>query len=139
LISPRQYREYAYPHVKQLVADLKAKDIRLAYHICGNSTPIIQDMVSTGATIIEIDQKADMRVCKEAARKKTTLLGPIDPGEVLARGTPDLVMQKARKALDILAVDHGFILGPGCALPATTPEENIDALIEAARTYQLTA
>ena len=135
LISPEYYRRYAYPHVKQLVKDLKAKGVRLAYHICGNATPIVGDMVSTGAAIIEIDQKADMRTCKEAARGKSVLLGPIDPSEVLANGTPDLVREKCLEALEILAPGGGFILGPGCALPATTPNENIDALIEVARVH----
>lgn len=135
LISPRYYCKYAYPHVKQLVADLKAKGVRLAYHICGNATPIIKDMVRTGAAIIEIDQKADMRICKEAAHGKSTLLGPIDPGEVLANGTPELVEEKCREALEILAPGGGFILGPGCALPATTPDENIEALIKTAKRY----
>jgi uroporphyrinogen decarboxylase len=135
LISPEDYRKYAYPYVKQLVSDLHAKGIKLAYHICGNATPIIADMVSTGATIIEIDQKADMHACKESARGKATLLGPIDPSEVMANGTPQMVTEKCRQALEILAPGGGFILGPGCALPATTPDDNIDALIEAAKLY----
>jgi uroporphyrinogen decarboxylase len=135
MISPDYYRRYAYPHVKQLVADLRAKGIRLAYHICGNATPIIADMVSTGATILEIDQKSDQKTCKDAARGKATLLGPIDPSEVLANGTPDLVRDKCLEALDILAPGGGFILGPGCALPATTPDENIEALIETAKEH----
>lgn len=135
LISPNYYRRFAYPYVTQLVADLNAKHVKLAYHICGNSTPIIKEMVSTGATIIEIDQKADMQACKEAARGKSTLLGPIDPSEIMANGTPDMVTEKCRQALEILAPGGGFILGPGCALPATTPDENIDALIESAKIY----
>jgi uroporphyrinogen decarboxylase len=135
LLSPKHYRQYAYPHVKRLVADLRARGIMLAYHICGNATPIIGDMVSTGAAIIEIDQKSDKRMCKEAARGKATLLGPIDPSEVLANGTPELVREKCREALEILAPGGGFILGPGCALPATTPDENIDALIETAKEH----
>lgn len=135
VISPRLYREYAYPHVKRLIDDLKAHGVRVAYHICGNSTPIIEDMVSTGATIIEIDQKADMRRSKAAAQGKTTLLGPIDPSAVLANGTPEDVTAKAREALEILAPGGGFILGPGCALPASTPDENLDALIDAAKRY----
>jgi MtaA/CmuA family methyltransferase len=135
LISPEYYRRYAYPHVKRLVSDLKAKGVRLSYHICGDATPIIADMVSTGAAIIEIDQKADMRTCKQAARGKATLLGPLDPSQVLAHGTPDLVQEKCREALEILGPGGGFILGPGCALPATTPGENIDALIETAKEY----
>lgn len=135
VISPRLYREYAYPHVKRLIDDLRAQGVRVAYHICGNSTPIIEDMVSTGAAIVEIDQKADMRRSKAAAQGKTTLLGPIDPSGVLANGTPEDVTAKAREALEILAPGGGFILGPGCALPATTPDENLDALIEAAKCY----
>jgi uroporphyrinogen-III decarboxylase len=113
------------------VEDYRAKGVRLSYHICGNATPIIDDMVRTGAAILELDQKADMRQCKAAARGKTTILGPIDPSEVMAQGTPELVMEKCREALEILAPGGGLILGPGCALPATTPEENVDAMLEA--------
>jgi uroporphyrinogen decarboxylase len=135
LVSPKYYRHYAYPHVQRLVADLRSKGVRLSYHICGNATPILGDMVSTGAAIIEIDQKADMATCKQAARGKATLLGPVDPNEVLAQGTPDLVRHKSQQALNLLGEGGGFILGPGCALPATTPDENIDALIETAKRH----
>jgi uroporphyrinogen decarboxylase len=121
--------------VKRLVDDLTSRGIRVAYHICGNSTSIIADMVSTGATIVEIDQKADMYVSKASALGHATLLGPIDPSAVMAQGTPDLVMAKAREAIEILGANGGFILGPGCALPATTPDENMHALTEAAKTY----
>jgi uroporphyrinogen decarboxylase len=135
VVSPRIYREYAYPYIKRLVDDLKTRGVRVAYHICGNATAIIPDMVSTGADIIEIDQKADKQACKAAAQGKTTLLGPIDPSAVLAQGTPEQVMQACREALEVLAPGGGLILGPGCALPATTPDENLEALIEAAKRY----
>ena len=135
VVSPTYYRQFAYPYVKTLVNNLKKNDVILAYHICGNSTPIIEDMVNTGAAIIEIDQKADQKLSKQAASGKTALLGPIDPSEVMANGTPELVTEKSYEALENMAVGGGFILGPGCALPPTTPDENIDALIEAARSY----
>jgi uroporphyrinogen decarboxylase len=135
VISPQYYRDYAYPYVKKLVSNIKKKDITLAYHICGNSTPIIEDMVSTGATIIEIDQKADQQVSKSAAAGKATLLGPIDPSEVMAHGTPELVMEKCNEALENLSPGGGFILGPGCALSPDTPDENIDAMIEASKKF----
>jgi uroporphyrinogen decarboxylase len=135
VISPQYYRDYAYPYVKKLVSNIKKKDITLAYHICGNSTLIIEDMVSTGATIIEIDQKADQQVSKSAAAGKATLLGPIDPSEVMAHGTPELVMEKCKEALENLSPGGGFILGPGCALPPDTPDENIDAMIESSKKF----
>jgi uroporphyrinogen decarboxylase len=135
LLSPRHYRKYAYPHVQQLMADFNSKGVRCSYHICGNATPIIGDMVNTGAPMIEIDQKADMTESKAAARGKATLIGPVDPSDVLAKGTVQQVIEKSRQAIDILAPGGGFILGPGCAQPATTPDENILALIETAKTY----
>jgi uroporphyrinogen decarboxylase len=135
LLSPRHYRKYAWPYVRQLVDDLKAKGVLLAYHICGDATPIVPDMVLSGAHILELDQKADMRLSKATIQGQTTFLGPIDPSEVLANGTADLVTQKCREALEILAPGGGFILGPGCALPPSTPDENIDAIVAAARTW----
>lgn len=137
LVSPKYYREFAYPYVVQLVSNLKKKDIILAYHICGNTTPIIHDMVRTGAAIIEVDQKVDQKTSKAAAAGKATLLGPIDPSEVMALGTPALVMEKCKEALENLSPGGGFILGPGCALPSSTPYENIYAMIEAAKKFPL--
>jgi uroporphyrinogen decarboxylase len=137
VISPQYYREFAYPYVKTLVSNLKKKDITLAYHICGSSSPIIEDMVSTGAAIIEIDQKADQQISKAAAAGKAALLGPVDPSEVMAHGTPELVTEKCNEALENLSPGGGFILGPGCALPPSTPDDNIDAMIEAAKKFKL--
>ncbi len=135
VISPNYYRKFAYPQVKKLVDDLKSQNIKLAYHICGNATPIIEDMVDTGAAILEIDQKADLVKSKAAAADKTTILGPVDPSEIMGNGTSEQVAEKCREAIDILAPGGGFILGPGCALPATTPDDNIFAMIETAKTY----
>jgi MtaA/CmuA family methyltransferase len=135
LLSPRHYRKYAWPYVKRLADDLKARGVILSYHICGNATPIVGDMVASGAHILELDQKADMRLCKNAAQGKAVILGPVDPSEIMANGTPEQVAQKSREAIDILAPGSGFILAPGCALPPSTPDENIDAMIETARQY----
>jgi uroporphyrinogen decarboxylase len=136
VVSPDYYRRFAYPHVVELVKNLKKKNIKLAYHICGNATPIIGDMVSTGASVIEIDQKSDQIKVKQAAAGKATLLGPVDPSGVMANGTPELVREKCLDALRNLSPGGGFILGPGCALPADTPEENIDTMIEAAKKFK---
>jgi uroporphyrinogen decarboxylase len=135
LLSPRYYRKFAWPYVKRLVDDLKAKNVLLAYHICGDATPIVGDMVASGAPILELDQKADMRQSKAAAHGKTVILGPVDPSEVMANGSPALVTEKCREAIEILGAGGGLILGPGCALPATTPDENIDAMIAAAQEF----
>jgi MtaA/CmuA family methyltransferase len=134
VLSPRHYRKYAFPHQLALTDQLKADGIILATHICGNTVPILNDFVATGAPILEIDHKTDMRKAKDAARGKTCLLGPIDTS-VLALGTPQEVEDACREAIEIMAPGSGFILGPGCAMSPETPAENIHALVEAARKY----
>lgn len=135
VISPRYHRQFAHPYVKQLVDDLKRQDIKLAYHICGNSAPIIEEMVDSGADILEIDQKADLVKSKQVASGRTTLLGPIDPSGIMANAAPETVVEKCREALEILAPGGGYILGPGCALPASTADDNIHAMIETAKEF----
>jgi uroporphyrinogen decarboxylase len=134
VMSPRHYRKFAYPQEKKMVDDLKAKGIILHNHICGNTIPIIDDFVATGAQVLEIDHKTDKQKAKAAARGKTCLLGPLNTS-LLATGTPEEIDDACREAIEILAPDSGFILGPGCALPSETPAENIHALVEAARKY----
>ena len=134
VMSPRHYREYAMPQEKRMVDDLKAKGIILHNHICGNTIPIIDDFIATGAEVLEIDHKTDMRQAKEAGRAKTCFVGPINT-TLMASGTPQEVEDACREAIEIMAPGSGFILGPGCALGTETPADNIHALVESAKKF----
>jgi uroporphyrinogen decarboxylase len=133
--SRAAYLEFEWGYAKRLTADLAQSDVRLAYHICGDATNIVGDMVETGAAVLELDYKIDMPKVKDLVRGHTTVLGPIDPSNVLARGTPDLVTEKVKEAINVLGADGGLILGPGCALPPNTPADNVHAMIDAAHKY----
>ncbi len=134
LLSPRHYKQYPWRHEKAMVDELKAAGIILHNHICGNTIPIIDEFIGTGAQILEIDHKTDMRIAKAHAHGKTTLLGNIDTN-VLTYGTPQDVEDACRAAIDILGPGYGFILGPGCAMGPETPDDNIHALVESAKKY----
>ncbi|MCC7451049.1 MAG: uroporphyrinogen decarboxylase family protein [Anaerolineae bacterium] len=134
MLSPAHYRQYAWSYQKQMVDELKAHGIPLAIHICGKTDAILDEFVATGAPILEIDHKTNMQLAKDSARHKTTLLGPINT-TLLYTGTPAEVDDACREAINILAPDYGFILGPGCALGTATPADNIHALVEAAKKY----
>ncbi|HEY3343154.1 MAG TPA: uroporphyrinogen decarboxylase family protein [Anaerolineae bacterium] len=133
--SPRTYREYEWPYARQLATRLSEKHIPLAYHICGNATLIAADMAETGCAVLELDYKCDLHKIKAAARGKATILGAIDPSGVLALGDAPLIEEKVREEMALLAPGGQFIVGPGCALPTTTPPENIHTLIDAAHRY----
>jgi uroporphyrinogen decarboxylase len=134
VLSPKHYRRYPWKHEQRMVEELKAHGVILHNHICGNTLPIADDFIATGAQVLEIDHKSDARAIKDKARGKTTLLGNIDTG-LLYSGTPAEVEAACREAIEVMAPDYGFILGPGCALGTDTPADNIHALVEAAKKY----
>ena len=134
LLSPKHYRRYPWKYEKMMVDELKARGVILHNPICGNTLPIVDDFIATGAQVLEIDHKTDARAIKDKARGKATLLGNIDTG-LLYSGTPAAVEAACRETIKIMAPDYGFILGPGCALGTDTPADNIHALVESARKY----
>lgn len=134
VISPKMYRKYPWRFEKQMADELGAQGIIVHNHICGNTASILEDFVATGAPVLEIDHKTDVHLAKAAARGRACLLGNIDT-RLLQSGTPDEVDAACRLALEAWKPGGGFILGPGCAMGATTPAENIHALVEAAKKY----
>jgi uroporphyrinogen decarboxylase len=134
-IGPRLYRQFEHFYERQVIQAVNSPDFPVALHICGDSTLILQDMVDTGAPVLELDYKTDMRKAKEVLRGKSTFLGPINPALIWGAKSPEEVEDAAREAIAVLGPGGEFILGPGCALGADTPADNIHALIEAAKKY----
>lgn len=134
-ISPAMYRRFALPRLKRFFSAMRSADFPAALHQCGNTASVLPEMVESGASILELDPKTDMRTAKEATAGRTAVLGMVDPANILHRGTPAQVREKSIEALRVLAPGGGFILGPGCALVPETPDENVAALIECASEY----
>ena len=138
-VDPYQFRvhhacELRQPKQAAWLSGTASRGVILHNHICGNTLPIADDFIATGAAVLEIDHKTDARAIKPKAAGKTTLLGNIDTG-LLYSGTPSEVEAACREAIEIMAPGGGFILGPGCALGTDTPAANIHALVESAKKY----
>ena len=132
---PGYYKKFGSEHHKLMAGFIRKSGCYSALHNCGNTGPIISEMASTGFSAVEIDYKTDMETAKAAASGKTAIIGNIDPSNIMYFGTEEDVYNAARKAIEILGANGGFILGPGCDLPYDTPAGNIFALIESAKKY----
>lgn len=133
LISPRLYRQLALPYEMRVAACSHELGLPWALHICGNANPILADLAATGADALELDFKTDAQRAREAFQGRLAFIGNLDPSGVLALGTPDLVEARTRELLQVFAAEPRFILNAGCALPATTPPENLRAMVRVAR------
>ena len=135
VISPSVYAKYEMLLEAKFAARIKGAGMVPFLHICGDELPILQNMIDTGAQILELDPLTDMRSAKKLASGHVALLGFVDPANVMGRGTASQVKEKCREAIEALSADGGFILSPGCALPVETPAANMRAMVDAAEEF----
>jgi uroporphyrinogen decarboxylase len=135
LVPPEIYERFAFPYEKMIVDRAHEKGLPYALHICGNTGLILSQMIQTGADAFELDYKTDIRVIRGTFKENFTLIGNIDPSGVLAMGTPEGIRKTTLELLEIFGRSNRFILNAGCAIPPTTPERNIRAMIDTARDY----
>jgi uroporphyrinogen decarboxylase len=135
LVSPTIFRRFAQPYDRRIVDASHALNLPYILHICGNTGPILDDMIATGADGLEIDYKTDASLAHERLHNRTVFIGNLDPSSVLALGSPAIVEQKTRRLLEIFSDTPRFILNAGCAIPPTTPPENLRTMIRVAREF----
>ena len=135
-LSPRLYRTFALPYEKRIAACARSLGLPYLLHICGRTDPILEDMLSIGADAFEIDYKTDPRRAHDVFKDRVTFVGNIDPSGVLALGTPAEVRERTLALRTVFAGTPRFILNAGCAIPATTPAENLRAMISASRGWR---
>lgn len=136
LIGPRRYREIALPFERRLIQELHAGSrLPVSLHICGNSTPLLADMATTGADVLELDYQVDLAEACRILGSDVTVWGNLDPVGLLARGGVDQI-RRATVALITAMQQRGhrrFVLSSGCTLAVETPPENLDMMLQTAR------
>lgn len=134
VISPDLFRKFSKPMEIRLAQELKKNGITSICHICGQITPILEDLAETGLTAIEMDAKTDLAAAKKAAKGHFIISGNLDP-ELLASGSQEEIRMATKHICDMFRGEGGLILCSGCALSPYTPGENIRAVVETVKTY----
>ena len=95
--------------------------------MCGNTDPLISQMKLLPVQIFELDSPTNLaaaRVCLGADR---VILGNVSTITEMLEGSPDQVYQASRRCHEIAGKAH--IVGTGCEVPPTTPNENLHAMV----------
>jgi uroporphyrinogen decarboxylase len=135
------FRTYALPAVALACRLAKEMGIPSHLHSCGPESKLVEIMAEeTDLTVIDPLEIPPMGDCDLADLKrrfggKLTLKGNLHTTEVMLRGSVEDVRAAARKAIDDAAWSGRFILSTGDQCGRDTPDENLQALIETARTY----
>ena len=130
LISPRHWRAFIYPHMKQVVDELHhyCPDVRIYCHICGNVLPVLDLLVQMGLDCIApLDPLGgfSVRQARQTAGDQMVLMGGINTVSYIQSDVAQLAAE-AQRCIDEGQVAEGrFILGSGCAVPRATPLANL--------------
>jgi uroporphyrinogen decarboxylase len=135
VISPAMFERFARPYQERLVRELAADGIFTVIHICGNTTTILEQLAQYPRCGFELDYKTDLHRAKATAGVNHVLWGNVDPSGIIARGTPAQVRATTRQLIEAWRPGGNFILNSGCAIPASTPAENLHAFVQAARDF----
>lgn len=135
MISPKMYKEYAYPYTKEMCDHLYEKHgKRPSYHVCGSTEKAWDDIKDTGIGCFSIDNQIDIFDACNYFSDSCMIAGNVDPVKVIFEGDRNLIFEETKKCLEAGAkCKKGFILTPGCNLPLSTSDENIDAFMDAGR------
>ena len=134
VISPALFRKFAKPFETRFARMLREENIPTLCHICGNVNRILPDLAETGCGMYELDYKTDIELAKKYANGRFVLSGNIDP-MLFLNGTPADISRETRKLCELFRGQGGLMIGPGCALPADTPPENVFALVETVKEF----
>ena len=126
LVAPEMYRNFLWPLHRRLAGEIRGPVI---LHICGDTLDRIPWISRTGLACFHFESKVPAAKARWAAGDRIALMGNVNNPQTLLHGTPDGIAAEVEACLA-----HGVeIIAPECAVPLTTPTENLQALVKAAR------
>lgn len=134
LTSTRMVEEFCFAYLEPLIRHLHSLGSLALLHICNDSTRLLNRMVEIGADILSLDTQVDLAKAKQIVGDRASISGNV-PTQLLARGTAEEVYAASCRCIELAARGGRYTLGSSCEVPFETPEENIDAMVRAAREF----
>ena len=132
-LSPADYMEFAHPYLKEIFSSFKG--MVKVYHNDSKIGHLLEPLSETGLHVLNFGYNLDMNEVWKRVGHKIRLMGNIPTLEVLAEGTPEKVRHYATECIRKTDGGKGHILSAGGGAPPGVPAENIDAMVEASRSY----
>lgn len=130
-LGEADFQQFAVPYLKRIAEAIDCR-VKVLHNDCeGRITA--RHLAEMGYNVFNFSFKHSLAEMRQLAGETVTLLGNVPPRDVLALGTPDDVAQSVADALAPIADRRRIILSVGGGTPPGAPDENIEALLAAAR------
>lgn len=132
LISSEMYAEFALPYEQRVCTAIHEAGGLVKLHICGQTTHLLDQMVTCGADLFNVDHLVPLAKAREVyAAHDKCYKGNLNPVEQIMQASPKQCFELARNCI-ATAAGTRFMLSAGCEVPAETPDEVFRAFCEAA-------
>lgn len=130
-LREKDYLEFAHPYLKEIL-DAFPGAIKI-FHNDMDTTVSYPHLAELGIHIFNFTHLRNLDQVRELVGPQVCLMGNVPPLDVLARGTPEEVLQAAQSCLQLHLDRRGLILSAGGGVSPGTPGENIQALVQAVK------
>jgi uroporphyrinogen decarboxylase len=132
--SVEVFREFFLPYMAEVAKTIKKPWV---FHSDGNILPFLDDLVKLGMDAIHPIQPGAMDIShvKKTYGRSLCLVGNIDLGYTLTRGTLADVDAEVKETIGIAGPGGGYIMSSAMTLTDYCKKENIVAMAEALRKY----
>jgi uroporphyrinogen decarboxylase len=132
VISPKAYREFALPGEQGLIKFLHRYDFDVILHICGDTMPILDLILTTGADLISLD-RVKLELVLEKLAKQMRIIGNFDTSELIFSSPEEIAKDVKAMVKKAIRAEKGYVAATGCEVPIRAPIENVKAFITAAK------
>jgi len=138
MVSPAFLRKHIFPWFKRIGNLAREIGVPYMYHSDGNLWQVMSDLIDDiGFNALQpIEPKAmDIRELKQKIGHRVCLIGNIDLGYTLTRGTPEEVEAEVKERIREIAPGGGYCVGSSNTVPYYVPSQNFRAMVEATLKY----
>jgi uroporphyrinogen decarboxylase len=125
-IGPELYRQMAFDGEKRIIEHIHSLGAIAKLHICGNTAPILDQMIATGADILDVDHLVpDMGAFAGLLAPNQFFSGKTDPVTMIQNGTPEQI----RASVEMCRQEgkNRVIKSAGCEITPGTTDDNMRA------------
>jgi hypothetical protein len=132
--SPKVFREFLFPYMLEVAQTIKKPWV---FHSDGNILPLMDDLLKLGMDALHPIEPAamDIESIKISYGQRLCLIGNIDVGYTLTRGSPEEVELEVKKRIATAGRGGGYILSSAMTITDYCKPENVMAMAEAVRKY----
>lgn len=132
------FERFWWPHVQELVDATWSEGTVLFLHLDSDWSKKLSCFrrLPRGSYVIQLDGTTDIVSAKEVLRGHGMLDGDV-PAALQVFGTPEEVGAYVRNLIDKVGYEGGFFVSTGCETPMEAKFENMKALVDTCKTYEL--